>query len=86
VGAEHFLANPQGKAIHHLNPIGAAVWQLMVEPSTLDELVEPLHAAFPQIPRTQIEHDVRRLLDVLIAKRLVIAGHDGTSSSKATAV
>ncbi len=74
VGAEHFLANPQGMAIHHLNPVGAAVWQLMAEPSSLDQLVDPLHAAFPEVPRTQIEQDVCNLLDVLIAKRLVIVG------------
>jgi hypothetical protein len=74
VGAEHFLANPQGMAIHHLNPVGAAVWQLMAEPSTLDQLVDPLHAAFPQVPRAQIKRDVQALLDVLIDKRLVVAG------------
>ncbi len=74
VGAEHFLANPQGMAIHHLNPVGAAVWQLMAEPSTLGQLVDPLHAAFPEVPRAQIEQDVRKLLDVLVAKRLVITG------------
>ncbi len=76
VGAEHFLANPQGMAIHHLNPVGAAVWQLMAEPSTLGQLVDPLHAAFPEVPRAQIEQDVSKLLDVLVAKRLVITGRN----------
>ena len=74
VGAEHFLANPQGMAIHHLNSVGAAVWQLMAAPSTLDQLVDPLDAAFPAVARAQIEQDVRALLDVLIAKRLVVVG------------
>jgi hypothetical protein len=83
VGAEHFLATPQGQAIHHLNPIGAAVWQLMAEPSTLNQLVDPLHAAFPQVPRAQIEQDVRALLDVLIAKRLVVAGRNDASAASA---
>ena len=85
VGAEHFLANPQGQAIHHLNPIGAAVWQLMAEPSTLDQLVDPLHAAFPQVPRAQIEQDIRTLLDVLNTKGLVVAGRSKTSAPDAAA-
>lgn len=85
LGAEHFLASPEGKAIHHLNPIGAAVWQLMAEPSTLNQLVDPLHTAFPQVAREQIEQDVRNLLEILIAKRLVLAGSDGNPTPKAAA-
>ncbi|MDH3594244.1 MAG: PqqD family protein [Rhodospirillales bacterium] len=74
VGEEHFLADSKGAAIHNLNPVGSALWQLMIQPKTIDELVDPLHAAFPQIARTQIEQDVRALLKGLIAKRLVLAG------------
>lgn len=84
VGAEHFLANPQGMAIHHLNPVGAAVWQLMAAPSTIDQLVDPLHAAFPEVAHAQIEQDVRALLDVLIAKRLVVVGRSQGPAPAAT--
>ena len=48
----------------------------MAEPRTIDALVEPLHAAFPEVDRTQIEQDVRALLKGLIAKRLVMAGSE----------
>lgn len=74
VGEEHFLADSKGAAIHNLNPVGSALWQLMAEPRTIDELVDPLHAAFPEVARTHIEQDVRALLKGLVAKRLVMAG------------
>jgi hypothetical protein len=78
VGEEHFLADSEGAAIHNLNAVGSALWQLMAEPRTVDELVNPLHAAFPQVSRTQIEQDVRALLKGLMAKRLVMAGSEET--------
>ena len=76
VGQEHFLADSKGAAIHNLNAVGSALWQLMADPRTIDELVDPLHAAFPGLARTQIEQDVRALLKGLIAKRLVMAGSE----------
>jgi hypothetical protein len=48
----------------------------MAEPKTIDELVDPLHAAFPHVARTQIEQDVRDLLKDLMAKRLVFTGSE----------
>jgi hypothetical protein len=76
VGEERFLADSKGAAIHNLNVIGSALWQLMAEPKTIDELVDPLHAAFPHVARTQIEQDVRDLLKDLMAKRLVFTGSE----------
>jgi hypothetical protein len=76
VGAEHFLADSKGAAIHNLNAVGSAVWRLMAEPKTVEELVDPLHAAFPDVPRGQIERDVRALLGSLEAKQLVLTGSE----------
>lgn len=71
---ETFLADASGAAIHHLNPVGSAIWGLLAEPITTEKIVELLLKAFPEIDRTQVENDVRKLIKTLRAKNLVLRG------------
>lgn len=71
VDGEHFLADAEGAAIHHLNPVAAAVWNLLAEPIALDQVVDYLHEAFPDVERQTIADDVAALIGKLVAKRLV---------------
>ncbi len=68
---ERFLARPDGEAIHQLNATGSAIWHLLEEPTTVADMTEALHAAFPDVPGAQIEDDVRILIAGLMAKGLV---------------
>ena len=70
---QSFLADRQGATIHHLNTIGTAVWTLLADPMTLDELVEVLRTAYPDIEFDIIKSDVIRLLGELAAKNLVVS-------------
>jgi hypothetical protein len=81
VDGEGFLADVQGAAIHHLNPIGSAIWTLLAEPMTLDAMVELLLVAFPEASREQVENDVGSLIDSLMSKKLLITGPNLSSSS-----
>jgi hypothetical protein len=74
VDGEGFLADIQGAAIHHLNPIGSAIWALLAEPMTVGEMVELLLVAFPEAGRAQVESDVGSLIDSLMSRNLLIAG------------
>ena len=74
VDGEGFLADVQGAAIHHLNPIGSAIWTLLAEPMTLDEMVKLLLVAFPEASRDQVESDVATLINSLMSRKLLIAG------------
>ena len=74
VDGEGFLADVQGAAIHHLNPVGSAIWTLLAEPMTLDEMVELLLIAFPEASRDQVESDVDTLIKSLMSRKLLIAG------------
>jgi hypothetical protein len=74
VDGERFLADADGAAIYHLNPVGSAIWHALAEPTSAEQLVELLHAAFPETDRRRIERDVETLLADLAAKQLVLYG------------
>jgi len=76
VDGESFLADAEGASIHHLNPVGSAIWQALAKPLTAGQIVGLLHAAFPEADLKQIEQDVGALLDKLTARGLVLYGDD----------
>jgi len=57
---QQFLTGRNGQSIHYLNEGAALIWQILSEPTSLDEAVEILLAAFPEQARTDIERDVLR--------------------------
>jgi hypothetical protein len=69
-----FLANDSGTAIHQLNPVGSAIWNLLSEPMTTNQIVAVLLTAFPEAEPAQVETDVRNLLKGLDVKNLLIHG------------
>ena len=69
-----FLADGQGAAIHHLNPIGTAIWSLLADPMTADEITDLLMTAFPDLERNNIERDLHNLIDELQSRNLLLAG------------
>ncbi len=71
VDDECFLADLDGNAIHHLNPIGMAVWRLMARPTDSNEIVAALANAFPDVERERIEQDVAELVAALRRKGLI---------------
>ena len=71
---QSFLADRQGAAIHHLNSTGSSVWTLLAEPMTLDEVVEILMTAFPELEREQVKCDIDALVSELMCKNLLEFG------------
>ena len=69
-----FLADGQGATIHHLNLIGTAIWSLLAEPMTADEMMNLLMAAFPDHDPGSIESDQGSLIDELLTKNLLLSG------------
>ncbi len=85
VDGESFLADVQGAAIHHLNPIGSAIWTLLAEPMTFDEMVKLLLVAFPEASGDQVESDVATLIKTLMSRQLLIAGPQLDEAKQSTA-
>jgi hypothetical protein len=73
VDGESFLADARGAAIHQLNAVGSAIWTLLAEPTTIDEMIELLLVAFPEVGRDQVEADICELVNALKSKNLLTA-------------
>lgn len=71
VGEDTFLVAAGAGTIHHLNPVGAAVWRQLEEPASLDDVLALLVAAFPDAPAGQMRDDVARLLNALEHEALI---------------
>ncbi|MCO6388016.1 PqqD family protein [Aliihoeflea sp. 40Bstr573] len=61
VEGDLFLADRDGVAIYHLNAIGTGIWKLLAEPTSANEAVEILAAAFPDADPVRVEQDARAL-------------------------
>ncbi len=59
--------------IFNLNPVGAAVWKLLEYPTTAEQIVETLVAAFPQVSQQRIIEDVQSLLLQFEGKDLIVS-------------
>lgn len=57
-----FLAGKNGKSIHLLNNLAAAIWNLLSDPISLDEATAIVATAFPEQEQDQIAHDVSQVL------------------------
>lgn len=71
VGETTYLIDGQRNAIHQLNPIGAAIWDQLVDPKRPEDLVETLHAVFDDVSLKVIERDVQKLIDRLLIAELI---------------
>jgi Coenzyme PQQ synthesis protein D (PqqD) len=67
VGPESLLTAPGREEVDALSETAAAVWDLLTEPRTLDDLVRRLSERY-RAPRGMMEPDVRSLLDQLVAR------------------
>lgn len=68
---EVLLIDEVTDSIFNLNQMGTAVWNLLNEPRTIEEIVVVLQAAFPDISPEIIKKDTNRLLERLVDKGLL---------------
>ena len=71
VDSDLFLVDSGGKAIYHLNVVGAGLWRLLDGSHGLGDAVSVLREAFPYISREDVEKDVRSLIHDLSARGLL---------------
>lgn len=67
VGDEIFLVHPDGEQIHNLNPMAAALWRLLEQPTTGRDMADVVQAAFPIMAPAKVEEDVKRVVTELLA-------------------
>jgi hypothetical protein len=62
IGDTLYLADPDGRAIHRMDPLAAAIWDMLDSPITAPELEALLSNAFAATDRSRIASDLRALL------------------------
>ena len=70
-GASWYLADNSGLAVHRLNQGSAAIWRLLEEPMTSDEIVDVLTSAFPDVDPPQVVSDTTATLRGFANARLI---------------
>ncbi|WP_168219788.1 PqqD family protein [Pseudotabrizicola formosa] len=73
VGQSSFLWMPDDTVLHHLNPLGAAIWALLEIPGSATDLAEALAEVFPEHPMTTILTDTARLLAQLAKHGMILS-------------
>lgn len=70
VGDQVIVADMRSGRYFGLDDVGAVVWGLIEERATRGAIVDRVHAEY-EVSRDVLEHDVDRLLDDLLKRRLV---------------
>lgn len=65
------LHDPQSGAMAVLNPVGAAIFELLDGSRHVEDIAELLAEAFPAVPPVQLERDVRAFLADLANRGLI---------------
>jgi Coenzyme PQQ synthesis protein D (PqqD) len=59
------------RAIEHLNPTAARIWQALERPCDRKELYARFRAAYPLVPHQRLNADLGALLRALETKKLI---------------
>lgn len=72
VDDETFLIEPESQEVFYLDPVSSALWRLLEEPRTAEEMVELFVAAFPDRPAEEISRDIAAATADLLARGLAV--------------
>lgn len=67
-----FLVNPETEEIFYLNSLASAIWQLLTQPISIEEVAGIVIKAFPDALTDQINKDTSKLFAELISKDIVV--------------
>ncbi len=71
IGDSAFLVDTRRNEIHHLNPSGLGIWNLLAEPTDELTIIELFVEAFPETSVTTIQRDIGALLGSFESEGLV---------------
>lgn len=77
IGDVLYVADAEGRAIHRMDPLAAAIWDILEEPVRPPALASVLAEAFPDAGCDRISADLRHLLDHLVHVGLIEADPEG---------
>ncbi|MBT8414888.1 MAG: PqqD family protein [Boseongicola sp.] len=65
IGPTLYLADADGRAIHRIDALSTAIWEMLAEPVLASDLEQALAEVFPDVPQKRISGDVAVLLKKL---------------------
>ncbi|MDH3673335.1 MAG: PqqD family protein [Gammaproteobacteria bacterium] len=68
-----FLVDAQSQTVFYLNELGSAIWQMVAEPVTEEDVIETVHQAFPDVSRQQVTEDVSGILREMLSRSLIVS-------------
>ncbi len=71
IGETLYLSDPEGRAIQRMDPLAAAIWDVLEEPSSASDLESLLFEVFPDAASDQIANDLKKLLRKLAKSGLI---------------
>lgn len=72
IDAETFLVEPDGGEVFYLDEVSSALWRLLGDPQSEDDIVETFAAAFPDTDVEKIGQDIRAALNDMKDRALVV--------------
>lgn len=79
IDGEAIIINLKTGVYYSTDKVGALLWELVEQSRRLDEMVQVILARY-EVPRVQVEADVRRLVAELLAENLVVMSDGGGAS------
>jgi len=70
VGDEQVILDLASGKYFGLDPVGARIWQLLVDGKTLEEVCSVMVVEY-QVGRSTVEHDLQALLEALVGHQLL---------------
>lgn len=71
IGERLYLADPEGRAIHRMDALATAIWDVLETPTTPEEIAALLAGAFPGIDAGRLRADAGQLLAGLARAGLI---------------
>ncbi len=77
---KRFLTGQNGKTIHLLNDLATAIWTLLSEPTSLQDAIEIVHAAFPDQQTQIVARDVTKIYKSFATNGLIVPASDASET------
>lgn len=72
VDDETFLIEPESQEVFYLDAVSSALWRLLEDPRTAEEMAALFAAAFPDHPAEKISRDIAAATADLLARGLAV--------------
>lgn len=82
---EFFLVEPDSGEIYYLDIIASGLWRATDSGSSREELIALMIAAFPDTPGAQIRADVERVVEEMVAGKLLLSAPETSPTAAAEA-